>query len=567
MMLRSKTKNNYLTLRKKLSLFLVFFLALGFGILRINRSDSVTPKPTVPVVSTNPRTASETTQSASVDEQPSYSGGVASSTPAKPKDTHGSSILQSGDYTQHRYQALQTPNDSLYSGSWYHQKIQTNRAWDLTTGSSSTVIAVIDTGFALNHQDLTDKWYTNTGEQGQTSSSDHCWTGTPADKATNNCDDDQNGYVDDWRGWDFNTDDNYPQTGMTDNQGAGTQHATMVSGLIAATANNAVGNAGIDWQAKIMPLQVLGDDGTGYTSGIVTAIEYAVNNGANVINMSLGGPDFDQALLDAVDYAAAHNVLVVAASGNCGDTSANECATMVAPGRMSYPAKYPSVLSVGATTSTDDRASFSSYGPELDIVAPGSAVGPLASWSSTITTNGYVSSANGTSFASPIVAGVAGLVRAKLGNPSVEQLESVLLDSADKVSGLSGQNRNDTYGFGRVNAQKAVLMAQALATPPAAVGSVGIQSRQPAKGGLVRSTSGAVQSDEWLLTVCRVAQGDVCSISARNGSTVQNPSMTNSEKGAEIYYSFISGADLLAGTSTISVNSRNYATKVVDVTK
>ena len=490
------------------------------------------------------------------------------STPApNSENTFASSLLAGKDYPQLAYYALQTPNDPQVASSWHHTTIQSARAWDMSTGSASTVIAVIDTGFALAHEDLANKWASNSGETGITKLGDACWTGVASNKATNNCDDDQNGYIDDTRGWDFVNNDNSPQTGMTNPIGTGTQHATMVSSLIGSQANNGVGTAGMDWQSKIMPLQVLSDDGEGFTNAIAAAIQYATDNGAKIINMSLGGSGYDVAMDTAITYATDRGVLVVAASGNCGNSTAGDCANMVAPGRMAYPAKYPKVLAVGSTDSSDNRSGFSSYGAELDVVAPGDLVGPLASWSSVYTTDGYVSAASGTSFASPIVAGLAGILRAQLGNPTVAQLQRALIDSTDKVAGMSGAGRTDQYGAGRVNAHKATLLASALVNPPGTVGTTAIQSRQPPTGGLTRSKTGAVASDESILLVCRVDATDTCSSTIQNGATIQRFNPNDLTKGASVYYTFIKGSSLSAGTTTLSVHSKNFATKIADVTK
>lgn len=562
-MVRPKTKNN---LTKKCIVLLVAVAICGVSLFAGSGKNTVPQRVTHSTENENTHTQQEVTANKTAQNSQGAEGAETVSAP-KSDNIHASTILQSQDYKQYRYTALLAPNDSQYSGSWYHSKLQTNRAWDVTTGSTGSVIAVIDTGFALDHQDLTNKWYTNAGEQGQTVVGGHCWTGAVLDKSTNNCDDDQNGYVDDWRGWDFDSGDNDPQTGVTDAEGRGVQHGSVVSGIIAASGNNSVGNAGIDWQATIMPLQVLGDDGAGYTFDIVAAIEYAADNGANIINMSLGGPDYDAAMLAAVNYATSRGVLVVAAGGNCGDSSVDECAGMVGPGRMAYPAKYENVLSVGATNSGDSRASFSSYGPELDITAPGSSVGPLVGWSSSLPTSGYSSSGSGTSYASPMVAGLAGLVRARLGSPTVAQLRSAILDSADKVVGMSSQNRTDTYGYGRINAHKATLLAKAIALPPNAIGVDAIHSRQAPKGGLVRSVSGNVQADEWLVLVCRVEASDVCSGSATKGATSVAFTPLNSNKGDQIYYLLVQGSSLPSGVSSLSVSNRNYATKLSDITR
>lgn len=528
----------------------------------------VTPSrasPQVQVAGTPEKKITETSSTPAVDSH-NFSQPIQNSSELA-KNVHGSSLLAARDYPQYEYKALNTPNDPYTGGAWYHSSIQSNRAWDLSMGSSNTVVAVIDTGFALAHQDLQNKWVINSGEQGQTSAGDVCWTGTPADKATNGCDDDQNHYIDDWRGWDFVSSDNNPQTGVTDPNGQGTQHATMVSSIIAATANNSIGITGIDWNAKIMPLQVLSDQGTGFTYDIVAAIQYATDNGANIINMSLGGSQYDQGVKDAVVYARDHGVLVVAASGNCGGGLTGDCTGFTAPGGMAYPGNYPEVLSVGATGVSDVRSSFSSYGPEVDITAPGEGVGPLASWSSSFTTNGYVSSADGTSFASPIVAGVAALIRSQLANPTVDQLRSTLLDSTDKVGGLHGARWNEQYGWGRINAHKATLLAEAMAHKPGTVGNVSIHNDQAPLAGIVRSTTGNMQSDEWLLVACRVSPSDVCTLNIHTGTDTGRINPVNRLKGEEIYYMFVKGSDLGLGSTSFSLHNANYGLYLPGVTR
>ena len=239
----------------------------------------------------------------------------------------------------------------------------TRTAWDTTTGSGA-IIAVIDTGFALQHEDLVAAWASNSGENGVTSSSDTCWTGSPEDKSTNACDDDDNGYVDDYLGWDFVNTNNSPQAGDTNPNGDAAAHGTEVAGLSGAVGDNGVGISTISWSNRLMPLQALDDDGRGYTSDVVAAVYYAVDNGADVINMSLGGSANDPALATAINYAYSNNVPVVAAAGNCGTGQEYGC-DPAKPGEMGYPALYDNVISVGATTVSNSRASFSSYGPGL----------------------------------------------------------------------------------------------------------------------------------------------------------------------------------------------------------
>lgn len=564
----TKTNKHVQTKLIKRPAALFFVLVVIIGSVTYYR---ILSKPTIPSATNPVVSAPSISKQIQKDPEPSpiNAGNNSSNSDTdnlgKPLNSHAAVILGTKKYPQLPYYALTTVNDPLVSGSWYHSKIQTDRAWDVTTGSTTTV-AVIDTGFALDHSDLSNKWATNSGEQGQTSVGGICWTGLAASKATNNCDDDQNGFVDDWRGWDFNSYDNDPQTGVDNPTGAGVSHGTMVSGIIGATANNSYGSAGIDWQAKIMPLQVLNDDGEGYTYDIVAAIAYAVENGAKVINMSLGGGTMDQALSDAVDFAVDQGVIVVAASGNCGASTTGNCAGL-STGGMTYPAKFANVISVGATTSADARAVYSSYGPELDMVAPGSSVGPLTAWSTEFQTDGYITSGSGTSFASPMVAGAAALVRSQLTSPTVSLVRNILLDSNDKIGDLSDRVRSDNYGFGQLNIHKATLLAKSIQNIPGNVGTTEIQSSQAPRGGITRSTTGNVASDEWILVVCRVEMTDVCTSTATEGGTKTEFIPLNFSKGASVYNMFIKGSSLTSGTNTIAVHGRNYASSLGTVTK
>lgn len=398
------------------------------------------------------------------------------------------------------YRALgTTPNDPLYSSSWALQKVNAAPAWNVSTGTP-VVVAVIDTGFALQHEDLKDSWYKNPGETGLTQLGDRCWTGTPADKSSNTCDDDNNGYTDDWRGWNFYgtyqptgnpcapngtgtyLPNNNPMAGQTGdatryqeyqtctgtslgNPYAGIGHGTATAGLAGATTNNGIGIASVNWNTKIMPLQALGDDGSGWTSDITDAIRYAVDNGAQIINLSLGGEDYDAAMKSAVDYAYAHNVVVVASAGNCGTGLKLGCSS-TRPGQMMYPALMPHVIAVGATDQNDTRASFSSYGRGLDVVAPG--YGTIAS--STIDTrsqpfnytNAYSGGLAGTSFSSPIVASVASLIRSLRPGTSADDIIALIDATARKPSSMGGTLFTTEYGHGVVDANTAATIAARL---------------------------------------------------------------------------------------------------------
>ncbi len=392
-------------------------------------------------------------------EQPSTTPDV---TPSNPNTTNAPKQSEITDQVTSEivYHALLLPNDPYAQNSTVITNTNAAAAWDLTTGST-VIVADIDSGFALAHEDLSAAWYTNSGEIGSTSFGDPCWTGVPADKSTNNCDDDQNGYNDDWRGWNFVAVDNNPQAGRDDPNGAAVSHGTETAGLIGAVSNNGVGTASMNWHTQIMPLQALDDSGSGYTSDIAAAIYYAVDNGAAIINMSLGGYTDDPYLRIAVQYAYDHNVVVVAAAGNCGTGKEFGCNPQY-PGAIAYPAAYSHVIAVGAVDDSKQHASFSSYGTALDVVAPGSGTITSTMWTPSNQTSAYSANLYGTSFAAPIVSSYASLLRAERPTSTVDDITALIDASALKISGLAGRSYNTTYGHGMINARQGVIVAQAL---------------------------------------------------------------------------------------------------------
>jgi subtilisin family serine protease len=222
-------------------------------------------------------------------------------------------------------------------------------------------------------------------------------------------------------------------------------HGTHVAGTIAAESDNRVGVTGVMWKAKILPLKAMDKNGSGTVENIANAIRYAADKGARIINMSLGGSSCSQTMADAVNYAYFDkNVVIVASAGNNG-------------GSIGYPAKYAPVIAVGATDRTDKRTFFSSHGADLDLMAPGQTV------FSTVPNNGY-DALSGTSMAAPHVAGVAGLLLSQRPTLTTTQVNEILTLSADDL----GQNGFDTYyGYGRVNARKALLAdTPGSVTPP-----------------------------------------------------------------------------------------------------
>jgi subtilisin family serine protease len=439
--------------------------------LQVNANDSVGGRPQVtssrqkstapPTANTSTTTTGNTPTSTTKVEQPAPRQDAISQTVTK----------------EYRYKALgSSPNDPYFAGSWSLQHTGATTAWNTSTGSPVTV-AVIDTGFALGHEDLSSQWKINTGETGMTLAGSACWTGISQDKSTNGCDDDRNGYVDDWRGWNFVNKTNNPQAGTTQTNGIDAiSHGTSVAGLAGAATNNNIGVASYNWNTKIIPLEALNDNGEGTTSSVIAAIYYAVDNGASIINLSLGGPDTDPALQAAIDYAYGKNIVVIAAAGNCGSAGDAGCGGLPAP-YMMYPALSNHVIAVGATDSTDTRASFSSYGPGLDVVAPGSGAIVSTLIDSRAApynyTNAYSASLYGTSFSSPIVSGIASLIRSLRPDSTVDDITALIDGSATKVAKMNGNVYTDEYGHGLINAGTAATIANALAATPTATPTLG----------------------------------------------------------------------------------------------
>lgn len=340
------------------------------------------------------------------------------------------------------YSALLTPVDSLAPSQWHLINTNTLPAWNHQTGKTNTTVAVIDTGFGLNVSDLTNKWAENSGETGPTSNegpAPNCTSRSLSiNKRCNNLDDDNDGYIDNYLGWDFTTDTNNVSAGKTAPNASGAYHGTAVASLIAAQANNSTGGTGISWGSKILPLQALDDNGDGNTISVALAIRYAVDKGVDVINMSLGADADDPLVSEQIDYAIQNNVTVVAASGNDGCNC------------IAYPARYPSVIAVGATNSTNSLASFSNYGSNLDLVAPGVGL------CSTIWTNSNPAGINscglnGTSFSSPLVAGTAALLLSQNPALSPSQVSAALTGTATKLTPMNNANFTVLYGYGLLN--------------------------------------------------------------------------------------------------------------------
>lgn len=329
------------------------------------------------------------------------------------------------------YHTLNTPNDPQFtsSGMYGLQKISAPLAWDLTTGSSTVVVADIDTGMLYTHQDLAANAWVNPGEI-----------------PNNGVDDDNNGFVDDVYGWDFFYNDSNP----IDDAGG---HGTHTAGTIGAVGNNGLNVVGVNWTVKIMPIKIYSPAGTDSTSAmLVNAYAYirmmklrgvnirATNNSYSNCGEACG---YDQATKDGIDAMGDAGIVSVFAAGN--DNNNND----VNPG-PSYPSVYtsPSIIAVAASTSTDSKASFSSYGlTTVDLAAPGSGV--LSTYNSSTTATATLS---GTSMATPHVTGAVALLSAYNPNLSVASLKATILNNVDVLANWNGLVKTG----GRLNINQAL---------------------------------------------------------------------------------------------------------------
>lgn len=299
-------------------------------------------------------------------------------------------------------QRFMTPNDTLYSKQWNLAKINASAAWDVSQGGYGP-IAIVDTGIDASHSDLS-------GEI------------EPGYNFVNN------------------------STDTSDDNG----HGTSVAGIIAGITNNSNGVASIGFKGSLIPVKVLDSTGTGTYGDVASGIIYAADNGAKIINLSLGGSSPSQTLQSAVNYAEQKGVIVVAAAGNNGNSAAV------------YPADYPGVIAVSATDTNDNLASFSSYGSDIVASAPG--VGIISTYN-----NGGYATMSGTSMAAPEVAGLLGLALSH-SQVSTATLLSDLEQSSDKVGPYpyNSSGWNEYFGYGRIDAAKLLQLIGSTASTPTA---------------------------------------------------------------------------------------------------
>jgi hypothetical protein len=310
------------------------------------------------------------------------------------------------------------PNDSRYRQQWHLPKVGAPAAWDVTTGSSTVVVGVIDSGMN-RHADLDAKRFINPGEI-----------------AGNGIDDDGNRFVDDVSGWDFVNGDNEPD----DEAG----HGTYTAGLAASATNNVLDIAGMGWDSLLLPLKAGGEDGTLSTSAIVRATTYAITlapRGVRVLNMSFGGGGRGQ--INSIRAANDAGIVVVASSGNGGDDFVGDNVDAGGHFPSGHEVETDNVIGVAATTRNDALATFSNYGLSVGVAAPG--VGILST-----AARGGTETADGTSASAPIVAGIAALIYARFPDITPLEVRARIEGNVDRVPSL---NDNILSG-GRVNASK-----------------------------------------------------------------------------------------------------------------
>ena len=320
-----------------------------------------------------------------------------------------------------------TPNDPLYPQQ-FHQVTSNPQAWNYTTGSSLVIVGVVDSGILREHPDLTANLYINPGEI-----------------PDNGIDDDGNGYIDDWCGWDFVDAPEMADTGLGDFIGQDNDvtdenfHGTHVSGIIGAVGNNGIGVTGVAWNVRLMPIRAgfRTTQGQGYLQDddAAAAIIYAADNGCHVVNMSWGDANYSPIIGDACLYAYNKGVTLVASAGND-------------PGPyLSYPAKLSCVIAVGAVNRNRNLAGFSSYGPDLDLVAPGEAV--LSTYK--LEAGEQYFEQNGTSMSSPFVVGAAALLLSLQPGLTPDQVRARLLTATDDLGAVGF---DQFYGHGLLNTRK-----------------------------------------------------------------------------------------------------------------
>ena len=369
---------------------------------------------------------------------------------------------------------MYTPDDPLYPGQYQWERTAAPAAWDVQQGSPTTVIAIIDRGSDLDHEDLAAKYWVNT------------------DEALDGADTDNNGFIDDINGWDFYYDDNDTDAGPAPGDPyspSGVSHGIHCAGLAAAASDNGIGVAGYDWGAQVMPVRVFPpDDGTS-TSIINAGIAYAIDNGADIISMSIGG-GYSSAMDTPIAQAHAAGVLVVVSAGNETHVFTNDPSSWMSPVCNDGPNLGVDnfVLGVGATDVNDVIASFTNRDASdynfVDVMSPG-----VQTWStyyydpSIPGLEEMYGPMSGTSMACPIAAGLCGLLVAHFPTFSPDEIVTQIRSTCDNIDDLNPLEAG-TLGSGRINGAGAI----GLDVPPDPIGNLQAYDTPLDEGGSITVT-------------------------------------------------------------------------------
>ena len=385
-----------------------------------------------------------------------------------------------------------TPNDSQFGSSWQHTRLQSTSAWDLNTGSSDIIVAVCDSGVDTDHNDLSASLVSG-----------------------------------------YNSASNRPQATGGDVEDIN-GHGTFVSGCAAARGNNGTGVVGVGWNFSVMPIRVTNNtNGTASSFDIIEGARWAAENGAHVVNASFSGGT-SGSNNSAGAYLKTLGSLLFWAAGNDG--------SFISPNR-------PDIVIVGSTTSSDNRSGFSNFGPAVDVTAPGSSVRSTRR-------GGSYGNGSGTSYASPIAAGVGAMIYAVNPDFNGDDVQHILYNSVDD---LGATGRDDNFGRGRVNTRQAIELAQVYIRPTTAPIAESFESNDwqdllSAVSGSIQSVASTEAPDGSL--VLELNNTDTAQTVALAGRSVDDPTLsfslmaTSIESGDTLEIQYLENPELSPNTWT-----------------